>query len=217
MVYPSIAGIYGIMNKVNGKVYVGQSSSIGNRWGVHMYRLSHNSHHCAKLQADWNLYGAIAFTFEILEVVPNAENMNEAERVWFDKYDADDLTYNTQRISNRNGTDDAAFISYINNKWLVPIGVTAKQMEAYRIWRDTDKQDLVDMAVKCKMIAKYPSKITFNRVVHMLENSLGYEVLSKRTIIADAQRTYKLIVSFDEEKKTYAPAIPWESDLWSDD
>lgn len=115
------------------------------------------------------------------------------------------------------GSDDAAFISFVNQKWLVPIGVTAKQMEAYRIWRDTDKQDLVDMAVKCKMIAKYPSKITFNRVVHMLENSLGYEVLSKRTIIADAQRTYKLIVSFDEEKKTYAPAIPWESDLWSDD
>ena len=37
-------GIYKIENKVNGKIYIGQSVNIENRWKQHMRELNKSSH-----------------------------------------------------------------------------------------------------------------------------------------------------------------------------
>lgn len=45
-------GIYKIENKVNGKVYVGQSIDINTRWKCHISYLNSGIHHNKHLQRD---------------------------------------------------------------------------------------------------------------------------------------------------------------------
>jgi hypothetical protein len=97
-------------------------------------------------------------------------------------------------------TDEKRFINYINSKWLVPIGTNQKDIDVYKIWRDTDKNEIVNMAMNCKMYDLCPSKITFNRVIRTMQESLGYDIESINQKIEGERRTYKLVISFDEEK-----------------
>jgi group I intron endonuclease len=65
-------GIYKIVNKKNGKYYVGSSMYIHNRWKKHIKMLKANDHHSPKLQRAWNKYGEDSFEFVVVEEVPNA-------------------------------------------------------------------------------------------------------------------------------------------------
>jgi group I intron endonuclease len=60
-------GIYTIKNKVNGKVYVGQSISLRKRKHDHFRALRTNTHYNTHLQSSWNKYGEDNFTFEVVE------------------------------------------------------------------------------------------------------------------------------------------------------
>lgn len=62
-----ICGIYSILNKINGKVYLGSSKDISIRFADHRYRLRHNTHTNSRLQRAWNKYGEDAFDFSIVE------------------------------------------------------------------------------------------------------------------------------------------------------
>lgn len=105
------------------------------------------------------------------------------------------------------GSDDVRFINYVNGKWLVPKGVTEDVVQRYRIWRQEDKQEIINLAVDCKLFDLVKSKITFLKVVSLLQNSLGYEVEKGRTMIDGAQHTYRLVISFDENSKSYVPVF----------
>lgn len=59
-------GIYKIENKINGKVYIGESLDIKRRWKEHIKDLDKNKHHSYKLQEDWNKYGKDSFNFEVI-------------------------------------------------------------------------------------------------------------------------------------------------------
>lgn len=59
-------GIYMIQNKVNGKVYVGQSVNIEERWRNHKCLLKGNYHENTHLQRSWNKYGEDKFEFTII-------------------------------------------------------------------------------------------------------------------------------------------------------
>lgn len=60
------SGIYTIENLVNGKLYVGYSTEIKDRWRAHKTELQRNVHKNTYLQHAWNLYGKEMFKFEIL-------------------------------------------------------------------------------------------------------------------------------------------------------
>ena len=60
-------GVYAIINKANGKMYIGESINILLRWKFHKEELNKGTHHSYKLQQDWNEYGAGNFTFKIIE------------------------------------------------------------------------------------------------------------------------------------------------------
>lgn len=62
-----ISGIYKIINKVDGKYYVGSSCGIINRWYIHKYQLNKNIHTNDRLQNTWNKYGENNFEFLIIE------------------------------------------------------------------------------------------------------------------------------------------------------
>jgi len=67
----SIIGIYKITNNINGKVYIGESLNIEERWNIHKNELKENKHHSYKLQNDYNIYGVDNFTYEIIETLNN--------------------------------------------------------------------------------------------------------------------------------------------------
>ena len=59
-------GIYCIVNIVNNKKYVGQSTDVEGRIAHHKSALRHNKHANDHLQKSWNKYGEDNFRFEIL-------------------------------------------------------------------------------------------------------------------------------------------------------
>ena len=59
-------GIYMIQNKVNGKIYIGQSVNIEKRWKNHKSELRGNHHDNEHLQHAWNKYGEDNFEFTVI-------------------------------------------------------------------------------------------------------------------------------------------------------
>lgn len=79
-------GIYAIRNKETGVTYVGQSSTIGDRWLYHKSSLRRGVHHGKWLQASWNKRGEDAFEFLVLEYTEGTvEALCEAEARWIEK------------------------------------------------------------------------------------------------------------------------------------
>lgn len=88
-------GVYAIVNKLNGKAYIGSTSFKGfnTRWADHRSCLKYNKHHSSYLQNAWNKYGADHFEFKILEyVVP--EDCVDREQFYIDLYMSTDGSYN---------------------------------------------------------------------------------------------------------------------------
>lgn len=62
-----ISGIYRIINKENGMIYIGQSKNIKTRWKNHLSDLKRNAHINLQLQSDYNKFGHECFEFKVLE------------------------------------------------------------------------------------------------------------------------------------------------------
>ena len=60
------SGIYKIVNKINGKFYIGSSVNIKHRWYMHKFELTKGTHHNPHLQNAWDKYGEENFVFSIL-------------------------------------------------------------------------------------------------------------------------------------------------------
>jgi len=68
----TVSGIYKIVNKVNGKYYIGSSNDLlgkYGRWYEHRSNLVKNRHVNKKLQNSWNKYGEHNFKYLLIEVV----------------------------------------------------------------------------------------------------------------------------------------------------
>ena len=80
------SGIYVIKNKANGKVYVGQSTQLNQRYSGHLRRIKKGTHHNEILQKSFYKYGFDNFEFSILEEVLEETLLNEREKYWIDFY-----------------------------------------------------------------------------------------------------------------------------------
>lgn len=85
--------IYKITNKINDKVYIGQTmSSIEVRWRTH--KSSWQGHrHCQALYDAFDKYGIENFSIELIEEC-NLEDINEREQYWIKQYDSYNKGYN---------------------------------------------------------------------------------------------------------------------------
>lgn len=86
-------GIYMIRNKINNKVYIGQTIDIDNRWMQHRSRLKCENHENKHLQAAYNLYGKDAFEYVLLEEC-NEDELDEKEIFYIQYYDSYNTGYN---------------------------------------------------------------------------------------------------------------------------
>jgi group I intron endonuclease len=78
-----ISGIYKIINKTNGKYYVGSSDNIKRRWYNHKNKLRKNKHYNYHLQQSWNKYGEPYFDFIFVEIT-DEENLVIMEQKYLD-------------------------------------------------------------------------------------------------------------------------------------
>lgn len=90
-------GIYKITNLTNGKVYVGQSIHIEQRFKEHEYSLCNNRHDNRYLQAAWNKYGKASFMFEVIEEC-RVDELDARETYWKQYHDP-----NTYNLGNTKG------------------------------------------------------------------------------------------------------------------
>ncbi len=76
----SNGGIYLIIHKPTGKVYVGQAISYLRRWKKHSEDLDSGLHHNYKLQSLWTRDGPSAFEFKKLRLLPDGLTALERQR-----------------------------------------------------------------------------------------------------------------------------------------
>lgn len=93
--YKDNYGIYGIRNKINDKVYVGQTGErFLRRYWHHQWKLRDNSHDNMYLQNAWNKYGEDNFEYVVLESVEDSSLLDELEIKYIDYYKKNNLSYN---------------------------------------------------------------------------------------------------------------------------
>ena len=128
-------GIYKITNKINNKVYIGESLNIERRWKEHIEDLDNAKHHSYKLQNDWNTYGKDNFAFEIIKtlddsissfidkyilVIYESKCINEYDSInkGYNIEKTIDKVLNDEKIIQRKGMDSkmmSVYLEKINN------------------------------------------------------------------------------------------------------
>lgn len=101
---PHASGVYQITCFATGKVYVGSSVDVRNRWLQHSLALRRGEHHSRHLQQAWNKYGPQAFGVAVLEWV-DPEQLLEVEQKWIDSTRCAERKYgyNISRVAGGPG------------------------------------------------------------------------------------------------------------------
>ena len=82
----SKCGIYKIINKDNGKYYVGRTLNLDKRWYQHKKLLIKNKHFNKYLQSAWNKHGSDKFEFIIVEYVNNKNELINIEQKYINTF-----------------------------------------------------------------------------------------------------------------------------------
>jgi group I intron endonuclease len=96
-----VCGIYKIVNKVNGRYYVGSSKDIlGARWHQHQRELNHRTHHNSHLTYAWHLYGKNNFEIVVIEEVEESR-LHDVEQRYLDECSkCPEMAYNLNYASD---------------------------------------------------------------------------------------------------------------------
>ncbi len=87
-------GIYKYENKINGKIYIGLSTNIENRYKQRLYDAEHlEERRCSGIDYAIKKYGIENFEFQIIEECPS-EKLDEREKYWINFYDSYNNGYN---------------------------------------------------------------------------------------------------------------------------
>ena len=76
--------IYKIVNKVNGKKYIGSTIEKTKRWRQHKRNLRGGYHTNIYLQNAWNKYGGDSFVFNVVEEVNETSDLVQREQYYMD-------------------------------------------------------------------------------------------------------------------------------------
>lgn len=101
------SGIYIINNKINNKVYIGQSVNMDKRIKKHFNSLENGTHYNEHLQNAFNKYGRDNFLVDVLEEC-SIEELNEREKYYIQLYDSAsrEKGYNIEFGGNNSAVSD---------------------------------------------------------------------------------------------------------------
>lgn len=92
--YRNEVGIYQILNVVNNKVYIGQTTECFlKRFWHHNWSLNSNRHANKYLQNAWNKYGKDMFEFSVIHVLQDGEDINELEKYYIAQMNSANASY----------------------------------------------------------------------------------------------------------------------------
>ena len=99
------AGIYGIFNLKDSKVYIGLSTNLNIRKNKHFNDLKGRRHVNKYLQNAFNKYGEDAFSFVVLEYLDcnNIEGLKEREIYWINYYSSNNRLFGYNMTSGGDG------------------------------------------------------------------------------------------------------------------
>tara|TARA_Y100000114_G_C11743376_1_gene320256 strand:+ start:948 stop:1562 length:615 start_codon:yes stop_codon:yes gene_type:complete len=98
------SGVYIITNKINGKVYVGESYAIEARWVSHRSALNQERKCNPELLNDWKTYGKEAFEFKIIKELTDSSKeirLLEEEKTILDLKQQGVVVYNSNKDRRR--------------------------------------------------------------------------------------------------------------------
>src|SRR3972149_9436038 len=87
-----ISGVYMILNRINGKKYIGSSKDVYNRWNQHLTELRKGKH-TKHIQAAYYKYGEESFVFMVIEIIKYLDQLTTREQYWKDFYKSYDRIY----------------------------------------------------------------------------------------------------------------------------
>jgi group I intron endonuclease len=100
---PIVSGVYMILNRLNGKCYVGSAVCLFERSRDHLGALRRQKHFSKKLQNAYNKHGEEAFEFSVLSIVEDVgaefKLLIAEEQRWIDVKEAWKVGYNTSRYA----------------------------------------------------------------------------------------------------------------------
>ncbi len=80
-------GVYAIINRHNGKLYIGSSIDIENRWNDHLSLLRRGKHNNYYLQSIYNGHGKEGLEFKIIEECKE-DCLRQREQYWIYRYNS---------------------------------------------------------------------------------------------------------------------------------
>src|ERR1700761_7264227 len=104
-------GIYKITNLVNGKMYIGSTAVLGERYEQHADKLNGKTHANKHLQSSFNKYGKDNFKWEIIVVIERPDSIaddefgdliTDCEQHYIDYYEVVEKGYNQRKIATSN-------------------------------------------------------------------------------------------------------------------
>lgn len=107
-------GIYKFTNKINGKVYIGQSVNIERRYYDHLKRDDSKNYFHRAIKK----YGKDNFLFEILEEY-SEENLNDREKYYIAKYNNNNRKLGYNSTSGGDGAEPKKIKQYDKNGKLI--------------------------------------------------------------------------------------------------
>ena len=124
-----MVGIYKITNKINNKVYIGKSKNISRRWHEHIKSWELGLHHSYKLQEDWNKYGVVNFTFEVIEICKKEDlNILEEKHIF-----ENDSLFSGYNVRNEGQLVNPKNMNSKSSKYLIDIDEIFKLTNEYSI------------------------------------------------------------------------------------
>lgn len=88
------SGIYAILNRKTGRVYIGGSLNLKQRFRAHKLDLKRGVHYNHKLQKEYGKFNEENFEFQILEFVSDCSSLIRREQYWIDNYRQRRKAYN---------------------------------------------------------------------------------------------------------------------------
>lgn len=131
-----MVGIYRIVNKNNGKIYIGQSNDITRRFAEHK-RIGEKSR--IPVDSAIQKYGKENFIYEILEEC-SIEILNQREEYWIKFYNAVENGYNCSNGGNQQSIGENNGKSKLTENDIIIIRTAykehRKQQEIYKLFQD---------------------------------------------------------------------------------
>lgn len=194
-------GIYSITNKLNNKIYVGQSKQIEIRWKEHINSLNNNKHHNSHLQNAWNTYGTSGFSFAIIEYC-SQEELTAQEDYWIKHFSSIDRTkgYNLRDAGNGSNFRPET----IERMRLSQIGKQLGEKNSGAKITEKEAITIIGMLLEGKNIQQIEKELSIShKIIRRIRNKENWAYLTSDTEFPCLERSKYLGVSYDKGYKKW--------------